>query len=90
MILLGVPPYTNRTKIGKQFRTTKCKGEFKQRFVYFMNSKYLTTNECFIYGVKKVGSAGFSTHPLNNTLRTYYVNIKILNIQGGPLLPDTS
>lgn len=88
MILLGVPPCTIRTKIGKQFRTTKCKGEFKQR--YFMNSKYSTTNECFIYGLKKVGSAGVSTPPFENRLRTNFVNIKILNIQGGPLLPDTS
>lgn len=55
-----------------------------------MNSNYLTTNECLIYGVKKVGGAGVSTLPLKNTLRTYFVNVMVLNIHCGPLLPDTS
>lgn len=82
MIFLGVPPCTIRTKIGKQFRTTKCKGEFKQRCVYFMNSKYSTTNVFFIYGLKNVGSAGVSTPPLKNPLRTYIVNIKDIEYTG--------
>lgn len=64
MILLVVPPPLHDSHEDKQFRTTKCKREFKQGFVFFMNSKYSTTNECFIYGVKKVGSAGVSTPPL--------------------------